>query len=142
VKKTDDPSMQARHAMVEGTLALSRMDYAGAATAFSEAIRLHGADNDRRAEAAATLKLASAEDGKGDVKKAERTLNRALQLFRDLKDPNGEVRVLHRLALLAAQNGNPARARDLFRKVEQQYIALGQPGDAARVSQHLSALPE
>jgi len=142
VKKKDDPPMEARHAMVRGTLALSRMDYADAATAFAEAIRLFGAIEDRRAEAAASLKLAAAQDAKGDVRNADRTLNRALQLFRDLHDQAGEARVLHRLALMAAENGNHGRARDLFKKVEQLYIALGQPGDAARVSQHVSALPE
>ena len=118
------------------------MRHEDAIKAYTDAAKLYEVIKDRGARAEALLALASEYDADDDERQCRRALDKALAIFRDIGDKDGEVRAMHKAASLAVRAKQYRKARKLLKKVRELYIALDRPSDATKVLQHLSALPE
>jgi len=140
--KIDDDRLRGAYQLRLGRLAFVRARYPDACALFVEAIRFFSAARAKRDHADTLLLLASAEDGRGDFKLARRTVEKALALFGEIGDKDGQVRSLHRLAGFADRERQFAKERSLLTKVRAMYDELGRRSDAVKVERQLASLPE
>jgi tetratricopeptide (TPR) repeat protein len=138
----EDAVLRGEFLVQTGRLASRRLRPDDARDAFLEAARTFAAAKKKAEHADVLLLLADEEDRLGQTSGAQRSLDKALKAFRDLGDKDGEVRALHRQAAIYEREGQHRRARTLLQQVQALYSALGRTSDAAKVTQHLGALPE
>jgi len=128
--------------MEEGRLAAKMVDRQKARQHYLEAIRVFETERDKIRLAETLVYLSHEEDGLGNTDQCRRSLDRALALYRELKDKEGEASVLHRLARVAEREKQYKLARKLLKKVYDLYGELDRTADALRVKRHINALPE
>jgi tetratricopeptide (TPR) repeat protein len=138
----DDQVLKGDFLIHSGRLAARQMRHEDAQKAFAEAARIFDIVKDRGARARALLLLADEEDALDKTRQARRSLDKALAIFREVGDREGEVRALHKAAAIAVREGQHKKARSLLTKVRDLYYKLDRQSDAAKVQQHLSSLPE
>jgi len=138
----EDRRLEGEFLIRKGKLASRQMRHSDAIEAFAEAAKLFDIIKNRRARAEALLALAGEEDALDNERNCRRALDKALSIFRDVGDKDGEVRALHKAASLAVRAKQYRKARKLLKKVRELYLALDRQSDATKVLQHLSALPE
>jgi len=138
----DDRQLEGDFLTRSGRLASRQMRHEDAIKAFSDAAKLFDIIKDRRARAEALLALGGEEDALDHERQCRRALDKALSIFRDIGDKDGEVRALHKAASLAVRAKQYRKARKLLGKVRELYLALDRQSDATKVLQHLNALPE
>lgn len=142
LKDINDALLKGIFQMEEGRLAGKMVDRQKARQHYLEAIRVFEAEKDKIRLAQTLVYLAHEEDGLGNTDKCRRRLDRALALYRELKDKEGEASVLHRLARIAEREKHYKLARKLLKKVCDIYGELDRTADALRVKRHINALPE
>lgn len=125
-----------------GRLASKRVERQKAKADFLEAIRIFEAEKDQKHLAETLAYLAHEEDAMGNTDQCRRHLGRALALYREMGDPEGEAYALHRLARVAEREKNYNHARTLLKKVYELYDKLDRKADMLRVERHINALPE
>jgi len=140
--KIDDDRLRAAYRCRLGRLAFARARYADACTLFVDAVKLYSTARAKRDQAETLLLLASAEDSGGNAPLARRSLDKALAIFDEIGDKDGEVRALHRLAGFADRDHQYAKERSLLTKVRALYDELGRRSDAVKVERQLASLPE
>lgn len=140
--EVDDRPLEGEFKMRIGRLASRQMRHEDAIAAFAEAAKIFDIVKQPRDRAEALLALAGEEDNLDKETNCRRALDKALSIFRDIGDKEGEVRALHKAAALAERAKRYKKARSLLKKVRELYLALDRQSDAAKVLQHLSSLPE
>jgi tetratricopeptide (TPR) repeat protein len=140
--KIGDDRLRGEYQRRLGRLAFVRARYPDACDLYVEAIKSFSTARAKRDQAETLLLLAAAEDSRGDVKLARRTLEKALAMFGELADKAGEARALYRLAGFADRDRQFAKERSLLTKVQALYDELGRHSDAVKVERQLASLPE
>jgi tetratricopeptide (TPR) repeat protein len=140
--KVADDRLRGEYQRRLGRLAYVRARYPDACALYVDATKSFAAARAKRDQAETMIMLASAEDARGDTPLARRTLEKALSLFGELGDKDGEVRALHRLAGFADRDRQFAKERSLLTKVRALYDELGRRSDAVMVERQLASLPE
>jgi len=125
-----------------GRLASKRVERQKAKTDFLEAIAIFESERDQKHLAETLMYLANEEDALGNTDQCRRRLGRALALFRELSNIEGEARALHRLARVAEREKKYNHAKKLLKKVYVLYDKLDRKADKLRVERHINALPE
>jgi len=138
----DDRQLEGDFLFRKGKLASRQMRNEDAIKAYTDAAKLFEIDRNQRARAEALLALALEQDAVENERQCRLALDKALALFRDIGDKDGEVRALHKAAAMAERARQFRKARGLLKKVHELYLALDRQADATKVMQHLSALPE
>ena len=113
-----------------------------AAKAFLEAAKIFAIVKDNGARAESLLLLAAEEDSLGKDGESRRSLDKARSIFHEAGDKKGEAHAIHKLATLAERDKKWKRARSLLGKARELYLELDRVSDAAKVLQHINALPE
>ena len=124
-----------------GRLASRQLKREQAYKHYVEAIRIFSNSKDKQDMAETLLLLASEEDAMGRTRASKRSIEKALRVFRNIEDMDGEARSLHRLAVLAERDKNYGRAKKLLLKVHDLYDKLDRKTAATRVMRHINALP-
>ena len=137
-----DRSLPGKLKLQTGRLATRQVRHEEARSDFLEAIKAFEAAKDKRSAAETFLLLATEEDALGHGKACHNRLDRALSIFRDIEDLDGQARALHRLAALAERDKKYQRARKLLQKVLSLYEKLERTTSAIAMKQHINALPE
>lgn len=138
----DDPVLKGELLLHSGMVASRRLRHEEAMKAFYEAAKIFDVAGREQQRAEAMLQLASEEDALGKTHQCRRSLDKALEAFRELGDRSGEVRALHRLAAMAEREGRYRRARSILGKVRELYEKLDRRSEAVKVEQHINSLPE
>jgi tetratricopeptide (TPR) repeat protein len=125
-----------------GKLAVRQVKHEEAYRRFANALKIFEAASAKADAAETLLALATEEDGMERGASCARSLEKALRIFREVGDPKGEVRALHRLASLAVRDRQYAKARGLLEKTIELYERLDNRSSAAAVRRDLAALPE
>lgn len=138
----DDQVLKGDFLIHSGRLAARQMRHEDALKAITEAARIFDIVKDSQARARALLMLADEQDALDRTNQSRRSLDKALGIFRDIGDKEGEVRALHKAAAIAVREGHHKKARSLLAKVRDLYYQLDRQADAAKVQRQLSSLPE
>jgi tetratricopeptide (TPR) repeat protein len=137
-----DKTLPAVFKLAGGRLASRQVDHEAAYQNYLEARKIYDTLKDSQAVAETLLLVASEEDALNKPRSSQRSLDKALRLFRENKNIEGQARALHHMAVLAERDKKYKRARQLLSQVCEHYDELGQRSAAATVRRHLSALPE
>ena len=140
--KIDDDRLRGAYQIRLGRLAFVRARYPDACALYVDAAKSFSLAHEKRDQAEALLLLAAAEDSRGEAGLARRTLDKALAIFHETDDKDGEVRALHRLAGFAHRDGQVAKERSLLTRVRALYDELGRRSDAVKVERQIASLPE
>ncbi|MDD5305895.1 MAG: hypothetical protein PHU25_01105 [Deltaproteobacteria bacterium] len=125
-----------------GRLAVRQVKHEAAYQRFANALKIFEAVSAKTEEAETLLALATEEDAMERGASCARSLEKSLRIFREMGDPKGEVRALHRLASLAVRDRQYGKARGLLEKTVELYEKLDNRSSAAAVRRDLAALPE
>ncbi|MCP4599110.1 MAG: tetratricopeptide repeat protein [Proteobacteria bacterium] len=125
-----------------GRLARRQVRHEKAREDFIEAVKIFDTTGNKKLMAETLLLLAAEEDTLGHTRAYRGRLDKALSIFRDLGDMDGEVRALHRQAALAEREKKYKKAKQLLKKVYELYDKLDRTTAAITVKRHINALPE
>jgi tetratricopeptide (TPR) repeat protein len=142
IPRIDDKKLLARYEVCRGRIDAGRLNHAAAIKRFAEAATIFSRAGDKLSQAEALLLQASSEDAIDDVRSARGSIDKAGRLYTEENFTPGIVRTTHRLAILAAREGQYKKARELLSKARSLYLTLGKTSDAAKIDQHINALPE
>jgi hypothetical protein len=109
--EVDDRQLEGAFLIRRGKLASRQMRPEDAIKAFTEAAKLYDIIKDQKARAEALLALAGEEDALDHERQCRRALDKALAIFREIGDKDGEVRALHKAAALAERAKQYRKAR-------------------------------
>ena len=126
--------------LAKGRLASRQMKRTEASAFYQEALKIFETAEDKRSMAEALLMIAWEDDQSDRAGAAKRDLERASALFGEIKDTDGKVRAVHRLAVLAERDKQNAKAARLYTEAAELYETLGRRSDASAVERHLSTL--
>ncbi len=125
-----------------GRLASRKVNHEKALEDFSVAIKIFGATRNHKLMAETLLLMAAEEDALNRPAASRKNLTRALNLFKEQENLDGEARSLHRLAAHAEREKKYQKARKLLQKVHALYEKLDHKSRATTVKRHINALPE
>ncbi|MDJ0762021.1 MAG: tetratricopeptide repeat protein [Myxococcota bacterium] len=142
LEAVSSPTLNGMYHLHRGRLASRKVDRDTAKSRFLNAVKLFEETGEKRLVAETMLMLAAEEDAVGRTSASRHYLDRALGIFNDIEELQGQAHATHRLAALAEREKKYKKARQLLKKVLKLYEALDQNTAATKVERHLSALPD
>lgn len=140
LEEIEEPDLLGEYYLQKGRLASRRVERDKALDFYDKALGAFKKNKEREAET--HLLMAIEDEELGHTRQGRIRVERALKLFRDIGDPEGEVKALHRMAVLYERDGSYQKARGLYKDVFELYAKLDDRRAAAAVQRHMSTLPD